>query len=211
MCYSPMRQQWLNRVIQDIVELYHYATMDDLVHQAIRVEAQQKRHLTSRKSYPNSPSNWKGKEKRKEMPIKGKSPKKGVPCPKVEKRRVRCLVYNIKCIKCLGKGHTVSQCPNKRSMIMQEDGTVDNDSPRIDSLSISDSYASNVYLPDEEGDLLMVRWERMMTQRENVFHSRCNVVGQLCSIIIDGGININVASLRLVEKLKLPTLAHPKP
>ncbi|RDX79532.1 hypothetical protein CR513_40038, partial [Mucuna pruriens] len=30
--------------------------------------------------------------------------------------------------------------------------------------------------------------------------------GKLCSIIIDGGNNVNVASLRLVEKLKLPTL-----
>ncbi|RDY06696.1 hypothetical protein CR513_09280, partial [Mucuna pruriens] len=35
----------------------------------------------------------------------------------------------------------------------------------------------------------------------------------LCSIIINGGNNVNVASLRLVEKLKLklPTLAHHKP
>ncbi|RDX70394.1 hypothetical protein CR513_50367, partial [Mucuna pruriens] len=29
----------LNREIEDIVELYHYATMDDLIHQATRVEA----------------------------------------------------------------------------------------------------------------------------------------------------------------------------
>ncbi|RDY01810.1 hypothetical protein CR513_14816, partial [Mucuna pruriens] len=48
---------------------------------------------------------------------------------------------NIKCFKCLGKGHIALQCPNKRSMI----------------------------------------------------------------------ISVNVASSRLVEKLKLPTLAHPKP
>ncbi|RDY05242.1 hypothetical protein CR513_10947, partial [Mucuna pruriens] len=34
---------------------------------------------------------------------------------------------------------------------------------------------------------------------------------QLCSIIIDSGSSVNVASTRLVEKLKLPTLAHPKP
>ncbi|RDX91480.1 hypothetical protein CR513_26533, partial [Mucuna pruriens] len=47
----------LNRDIQDIVKLYHYASLNDLVHQEIRVEAQQERHLTSRKSYPNGPNN----------------------------------------------------------------------------------------------------------------------------------------------------------
>ncbi|RDX71111.1 hypothetical protein CR513_49576, partial [Mucuna pruriens] len=36
-------------------------------------------------------------------------------------------------------------------------------------------------------------------------------LGQLCSIIIDGGNCVNVTSLSLVEKIKLPTLAHPKP
>ncbi|RDY03570.1 hypothetical protein CR513_12836, partial [Mucuna pruriens] len=35
--------------------------------------------------------------------------------------------------------------------------------------------------------------------------------GKLCSIIIDGGISVNVASSRLVDKLKLPTLAYPRP
>ncbi|RDX72981.1 hypothetical protein CR513_47463, partial [Mucuna pruriens] len=37
----------LNQDIQDIVELYHYISLDDLVHQAIKMEAQQKRRLTS--------------------------------------------------------------------------------------------------------------------------------------------------------------------
>ncbi|RDY05369.1 hypothetical protein CR513_10808, partial [Mucuna pruriens] len=46
---------------------------------------------------------------------------------------------------------------------------------------------------------------------ENIFHSRCHVTGKLCSIIIDGGSYINVASSRLVQKLKLPTLSYPKP
>ncbi|RDY12266.1 hypothetical protein CR513_02966, partial [Mucuna pruriens] len=87
-------------------------------------------------------------------------------------------------------------------MIMQEDGIMDSDSsiPKSSSNTISD--ASCEYSLDEEGDLLM---------RQNIFHSQCHVVGQLCSIIIDGGNSDNVVSLRLMEKLKLPTLAHPKP
>ncbi|RDX90628.1 hypothetical protein CR513_27491, partial [Mucuna pruriens] len=47
----------LNRDIQDIAKLYHYATMDDLVHQATRVEAQQKRRLTPKRTYPSGLSN----------------------------------------------------------------------------------------------------------------------------------------------------------
>ncbi|RDX73517.1 hypothetical protein CR513_46858, partial [Mucuna pruriens] len=43
--------------MEDIVERYHYTSLDDLVHQAIRVEAQQKRHLTLKKPYPNGPNN----------------------------------------------------------------------------------------------------------------------------------------------------------
>ncbi|RDX95089.1 hypothetical protein CR513_22440, partial [Mucuna pruriens] len=42
----------------------------------------------------------------------------------------------------------------------------------------------------------------------NIFHSRCHVIGKLCSLIIDGGSSVNVASLRLVEKLNLPILVE---
>ena len=49
------------------------------------------------------------------------------------------------------------------------------------------------------------------TQRENIFHSRCLVIGKVCSLIIDGGSCANVASTRLMEKLGLKTTPHPKP
>ncbi|RDX61686.1 hypothetical protein CR513_60061, partial [Mucuna pruriens] len=54
----------LNKDIQDVVELYHYASIDDLVHQATRVESQQ-RFLVSKRSYSSSPKCWKGKDERK--------------------------------------------------------------------------------------------------------------------------------------------------
>ncbi|RDX91536.1 hypothetical protein CR513_26470, partial [Mucuna pruriens] len=59
----------LNRDIQDIVELYYYVSMDDLVHWAAI-----KRCLTSWKTYANRLSNWKGKKKGKERPRQVKSP-----------------------------------------------------------------------------------------------------------------------------------------
>ncbi|RDY09360.1 hypothetical protein CR513_06277, partial [Mucuna pruriens] len=67
-----------------------------------------------------------------------------------------------------------------------------------------------------EGYLLMVRRlmsnlikEETESQRETSFHSRCLVLGKLCSLIIDGGSSINMDSFKLVEKLVLPTLPYP--
>ncbi|GAV90673.1 hypothetical protein CFOL_v3_34079, partial [Cephalotus follicularis] len=48
-------------------------------------------------------------------------------------------------------------------------------------------------------------------QRENIFQSRCIIKEHVCSLIIDGGSCTNVAATTLVDKLKLPTTAHPSP
>ncbi|RDX83284.1 hypothetical protein CR513_35810, partial [Mucuna pruriens] len=39
---------------------------------------------------------------------------------------------------------------------------------------------------------------------------KCHIMGNLCYIIIDGGNCVNVASERLVRKLVLPTIVHPR-
>ncbi|RDX87006.1 hypothetical protein CR513_31575, partial [Mucuna pruriens] len=39
------------------MKLYHYACMDDVVHQAIQVEVQYKRRLTSKRTYSSGPNN----------------------------------------------------------------------------------------------------------------------------------------------------------
>ncbi|RDX93082.1 hypothetical protein CR513_24728, partial [Mucuna pruriens] len=48
----------------------------------------------------------------------------------------------------------------------------------------------------------------ILTMRESCYW--CFVLGNLCSMIIDGGICVNVATERLVEKLVLPMFAHPR-
>ena len=48
-------------------------------------------------------------------------------------------------------------------------------------------------------------------QRENIFHSRCQINNKTCSIIIDSGSCVNVASTRVVDKLGLKTIPHAKP
>ncbi|RDX70232.1 hypothetical protein CR513_50550, partial [Mucuna pruriens] len=68
-----------------------------------------------------------------------------------------------------------------------------------------------------EGGLLMVRRlissfiEDNQFQNENIFHLRYMIQGKCCSLIIDGGSTVNVASQRLVEKLCFHTIPHPKP
>ncbi|RDY12117.1 hypothetical protein CR513_03143, partial [Mucuna pruriens] len=47
--------------------------------------------------------------------------------------------------------------------------------------------------------------------RENIFHFRCHVLGNLCFVIIDGGSCVNVASERLVSKSALPIVIHLRP
>ncbi|RDX90466.1 hypothetical protein CR513_27660, partial [Mucuna pruriens] len=83
----------------------------------------------------------------------------------------------------------------------EEDGAMDNASSKDESSSISNSDASNEYSLNYEGDLLMVG-ENDESQRENIFHSPCHVVGQLCSIILDRGNSVKIASSRLLQWLK---------
>jgi len=67
-----------------------------------------------------------------------------------------------------------------------------------------------------KGDLLVV--QRVLNaqvdvsdeQRENIFHTRCQIQDKVCGMIIDNGSSTNVASTTLVEKLGLTTVPHPK-
>ena len=55
----------LNSDIRDVVELYNYVELEDLVHQAIKVEQQLKRKGTMRRSSSNfNSTSWKDKSKK---------------------------------------------------------------------------------------------------------------------------------------------------
>jgi len=49
------------------------------------------------------------------------------------------------------------------------------------------------------------------TQRENIFHTRCKVFENVCSLIVDSGSCCNCCSIRVVDKLNLQLKPHPKP
>ena len=71
---------------------------------------------------------------------------------------------NIKCFKCLGRGHIASQCPTNKTMIMtgqdiyssQEETTTCPSSSGSEDEVRGEESSEEVY-PYEEGDLLMVR------------------------------------------------------
>ena len=56
-------------------------------------------------------------------------------------------------------------------------------------------------------DLPIVDWNT----RCNVLENICNVLENICSLIVDSGSSCNCCSVRMVEKLKLQVVPHPKP
>ena len=48
-------------------------------------------------------------------------------------------------------------------------------------------------------------------RRTSIFQTRIFCQGRLCTMIIDGGSSLNIASQELVEKLNLKTERHPNP
>ncbi|XP_035539640.1 uncharacterized protein LOC118344014 [Juglans regia] len=215
----------LNRDIANVIELQHYVEIEDMVHMAMKVERQLKRKGTARYTTVSS-TTWKSKwdrndpaeAKRKTEPPKGKDEGTSNK-PKVESQPSRNR--DIKCFKCLGSGHIASQCPNRRVMIMRDNGEVMTESeddsdevPELDDASDDDGVVYPV-----TGESLVARRalnahikvDDAEQQRENIFHTRCHVNNKVCSMIIDGGSCTNVASTTLVEKLNLPTLKHSRP
>nr|KYP32257.1 hypothetical protein KK1_047105 [Cajanus cajan] len=53
--------------------------------------------------------------------------------------------------------------------------------------------------------------ESHISQRENIFHTRCKISDKACSLLVDSGSCCDCCSTRLVEKLDLTLIPHPKP
>ncbi|XP_042377669.1 uncharacterized protein LOC121970764, partial [Zingiber officinale] len=207
----------LNRDIGDIVELQHYVELDDLVHQAMKIKQQLKRKGVMKKSSsPNYSSSWKDKPKKEGSSSNSKeaaSTKKPIPTTSSSTSKSR----DIKCFRCLGKGHIASECPNKKTMVVRDNGSISSEEITSHSSSSRDEENDGAAYA-QDGDLLVVRRllgsqakEHEEDQRENIFHTRCLIQGKTCSMIIDGGSCTNVASTRMVTKLNLKTTPHARP
>ncbi|XP_016732573.2 uncharacterized protein [Gossypium hirsutum] len=136
--------------------------------------------------------------------------------PMVAPERSRDIQY----FKCLGRGHVASQCPNRRVMLMREDGEIESDS--------EEEVHERSTKEDEENDLEVAESGQVMEimvvkrslnmqqvqdeqQRETIFHTRCKVQDKVCVVIIDSGSCTNVASSMMVDRLGLKTTKYPNP
>jgi hypothetical protein len=197
-----------------------------MVHIAMKVERQLKRKGAARYTSVSS-TPWKPKWDRNDQaivkgkaePPKGKDERTSKNKPKVDFQPSRNR--DIKCFKCLGSWHIAFQCPNKRVMVMRDNGEVitdsEDDSDEMPKL-VDASDDDGVEYPVEGESLvarralnMQIKIDDMEQQRESIFHTRCYVNNKVCSMIIDGGSCTNVASTTLVEKLSLPLLKHPRP
>uniref|UniRef100_A0A2N9G438 CCHC-type domain-containing protein n=1 Tax=Fagus sylvatica TaxID=28930 RepID=A0A2N9G438_FAGSY len=140
----------LNRDIANVIELQHYVEIEDMVHMAMKVERQLKRKRAARYTSVSN-TTWKLKwdrndsaeAKRKTEPPKGKDEGTSNK-PKVESQPSRNR--DIKCFKCLGLGHIASQCPNRRVMIMHDNGEV-----MTESEDDSDGMPELIDASDDDG------------------------------------------------------------
>ena len=121
---------------------------------------------------------------------------------------------NVKCFKCFGRRHVQAQCPNQRTLFLK--GIDEYTSCEEPSEKEEGREDERVY--PLEGELLMIRRTlnnqtsvTIETQRENIFHTRCKVLENICSLIMDSDSCCNCCSTRFVEKLNLQVVPHPKP
>ncbi|RDX94082.1 hypothetical protein CR513_23572, partial [Mucuna pruriens] len=212
----------LKKEIVDVVELQHYMDIEELLHKAIQVERQLKSKSSSRfTSSSNSSwrSNWRNNKvvANPKEDVKAKYsnvPPKGKINPNTSYRS-----RDIKCFRCQGVGHIASQCPNKRAMVIRDNGEIESESSSDDEIPPLEDYSDVEVAEPVSGDILVTGCTLSIQpkeggdreQHEHIFHTRCHINDKVCSMIIDSGSCTNVASTLLVEKLNLPTKKHPNP
>nr|KYP34027.1 hypothetical protein KK1_045063 [Cajanus cajan] len=218
--------------IRDKVELLPYRDLNDLVQLCIKVEQQNLRKGFKTSSYSSSYSkvDYKREGKKNDFEKKNTFPSKNLDKGKEKEKDKKTNTSHtstkssdIKCFKCLGRGHIASQCPNKKVMILRgqdiyssQDEATTSSSSSEDEEEASEGESCEVTYP-YNGELLMMRRvlnnqpSDTQSQRENIFHTRCNISNKACSLIVDSGSWCNCCSTRMVEKLGLTTTPHPKP
>ncbi|XP_016700286.1 uncharacterized protein [Gossypium hirsutum] len=102
-------------------------------------------------------------------------------------------------------------------MVDRANGEIESEEEKLEDEPEAGSDEEEEIEQVPEGELLIVKRSLSIQgveddqQRENIFHTRCQVQGKICSVIIDGGSCTNVASTFMVEKLGFPTTKHTSP
>ncbi|XP_074293015.1 uncharacterized protein LOC141619902 [Silene latifolia] len=215
----------LNRHIANTVELYPYSDFDTLCTLCLKIEAQGKFKTGGSSKEYSSPYTYSKPvfpPKTTPTPNSINSPK---ATPKTTESGKETSLSKVRCFKCQGFGHFQSACPNRRVVTLREareylDDAAEEEERLGDIFNFDEGEGEEV----EEGyeapiydTLLVLRSLQVQVesidsdQREQLFHTKCQVKNKWCSVIIDGGSCTNVASEEMVSKLGLTTVAHPKP
>ncbi|KAH9669188.1 hypothetical protein KPL70_021684 [Citrus sinensis] len=177
----------LNQDIANVVDLQHYVELEDMVHMAMKVERQLKKKGSTRTNLGSS-SSWKSKWSKDEKVVSKpkiepiKDHKEGGNQSKGKSNSQHSRNRDIKCFKCLGTGHIASQCPNKRVMILRDNGDVEIESESDDDPMPPLEDANDGVEYPVDGKLMVARRALNMqvkedaeVQRDNIFHTRCHI------------------------------------
>lgn len=194
--------------------------MEELLHKAIKVEKQLK--FKGFKFGSSSNFSWKPNWRDNKATSKTRDEAKSKDSANVTKGKSETTTpsksHDIKCFRCQGYGHIASQCPNKKVMVVRANGEIESASSSEDEMPpLEDCSDVDVEEP-VHGDWLVTRRALSLKpkgdgdeeQREDIFHTRCHVRDNVCTLIVNSGSCTNVASTLLVEKLTLHTMRHPK-
>ncbi|ONK71223.1 uncharacterized protein A4U43_C04F6150 [Asparagus officinalis] len=120
--------------------------------------------------------------------------------------------------RCLETGHYANECPKHRGInayVGPAEFTGDEE-PSYDDYQHEHTEEENGYeLHEVEGEPLVAICRPLfltkptLSQRHNIFQSKCFIGGKVCDIIIDGGSSENIISAKAVAALKLPVTPHP--
>ena len=134
---------------------------------------------------------------------------------------------DVLCHGCGGRGHIKKECPNKRVLIVRENGEyssasdLDEDTHAMLSTNPAgdpddpEEIHCDAYMADKYPSLITMRvpsaqeGRTELHQRHNLFQTKFVVKEHSVHVIIDGGSCNNLASIEMVEKLCLTTTRHP--
>jgi transposase InsO family protein len=243
----------LNREIQDILAYKDYNNITRLFHLACKAEREvQGRRASTRTNFSaGRASSWTQKQVAAPQAqvnqaaaqissTNRQSASKSVSSPAAPKGTTTTPTQSassvastgrtkdIQCHRCRGFGHVQRDCPNKRVLVVKNDGEYSSASEYDE-----DTYAmlaadhadheedKEEHISAEQAEhyeslivqrVLSAQMEKAeQNQRHTLFQTKCVVKERSCRMIIDGGSCNNLASSDMVEKLALTTKPHPHP